>query len=235
MAPLLAWQVCIGHDSQASVSVDAGTSASAEVRRSSTRILNRLHGLGLRSVAGLSCAPGTDAPSGRPPQVSAVVPVSSLALTHLLQPQAVELLPWLPRVVACAITTTLRRSTARWLPGGCHEYRPRCRVSPRNRGRDGGRYEDGPASWRQSALRGRRRRRAGLRRHQPVETQALRSTRPDGFVGIVGVPTVSSWPARSCSSPTCTARRARPRAPLSYPSSSIWSATARSSPARSST
>jgi hypothetical protein len=78
------------------------------------------------------------------------------------------------------------------------------------RGRDGGRYEDGPASWRQSALRGRRRRRAGLRRHQPVETQALRSTRPDGFVGIVGVPTVSSWPARSCSSPTCTARRARP-------------------------
>jgi hypothetical protein len=78
------------------------------------------------------------------------------------------------------------------------------------RGRGGGRYEDGPASWRQSALRGRRRRRAGLRRHQPVETQAPRSTRPDGFVGMVGVPTVSSWPARSCSSPTCTARRARP-------------------------
>lgn len=60
MAPLLSWQVCIGHDSQASVSVDAGTSASAEVRRSSTRILNRLHGL-LRDVI----------PSGVPLDLSA--------------------------------------------------------------------------------------------------------------------------------------------------------------------
>ena len=60
MAPLLAWRVCIGHDSQASVSVDAGTSATAEVRRSSTRILNRLHGL-LRDVI----------PSGVPLDLSA--------------------------------------------------------------------------------------------------------------------------------------------------------------------
>jgi hypothetical protein len=60
MAPLLSWQVRIGHDSQASVSVDAGTSASAEVRRSSTRILNRLHGL-LRDVI----------PSGVPLDLSA--------------------------------------------------------------------------------------------------------------------------------------------------------------------
>ena len=60
MAPLLSWQVCIGHDSQASVSVDAGTSASAEVRRSSTHILNRLHGL-LRDVI----------PSGVPLDLSA--------------------------------------------------------------------------------------------------------------------------------------------------------------------
>ena len=60
MAPLFSWQVCIGHDSRASVSVDAGTSPSAEVRRSSTRILNRLHGL-LRDVI----------PSGVPLDLSA--------------------------------------------------------------------------------------------------------------------------------------------------------------------
>jgi threonine dehydrogenase-like Zn-dependent dehydrogenase len=59
-------------------------------------------------------------------------------------------------------------------------------------GRGGGRYEDGPASWRRSAFR--------VGADAVLEcvgtsqsmTQALRSTRPDGFVGIVGVPTVSS-------------------------------------------
>jgi threonine dehydrogenase-like Zn-dependent dehydrogenase len=63
-------------------------------------------------------------------------------------------------------------------------------------------------------------------------TQALRSTRPGGFAGIVGVPTVSSWPARSCSTPTCTCTAGRPRCAAFSPSSSTESGTGGSTPGK---
>ena len=41
--------------------------------------------------------------------------------------------------------------------------------------------------------------------------QAIRSARPGGYVGYVGVPHGSNSTARNCSSPTSTSTAARPR------------------------
>ena len=83
----------------------------------------------------------------------------------------------------------------------------------------------------------------GLGAHSVIEAvgtqesmmQAIRSTRPGGHVGYVGVSHESSSPATSCSSPRSTSTAVPPRYAASCPTSSTASGPARSSPARSST
>jgi threonine dehydrogenase-like Zn-dependent dehydrogenase len=68
----------------------------------------------------------------------------------------------------------------------------------------------------------------GLGAHSVIEAvgtqesfmQAIRSTRPGGHVGYVGVAMTSSCLARNCSSLTCTCTAAPPRCAASCPNSS---------------
>ena len=83
----------------------------------------------------------------------------------------------------------------------------------------------------------------GLGAHSVIEAvgtqesmmQAIRSTRPGGHVGYVGVSHASSCPATSSSSPRSTSTAVRPPCADSCPTSSTASGSVRSTPARSST